>query len=32
MNIDEWKAKCASLGIAGIPLAAAAADARARIA
>ena len=32
MNVDEWKAQCASLGIAGTPLAAAAQDTRARIA
>jgi Zn-dependent protease with chaperone function len=32
MSADEWKSRCASLGIAGIPLTASAADSQARIA
>jgi hypothetical protein len=32
MNVDEWKAQCASLGLTGVALTAAAADTRARIA
>jgi Zn-dependent protease with chaperone function len=32
MNVDEWKAQCASLGIAGVALATAAADTQSKIA